>query len=319
VRHVDLNLLRLLDSLMTERSATRAGERLGISQSAVSHGLRRLRDLLDDPLFVRGPNGLEPTERMNQIAPKLKSGLTMLRESLSDPDFDPATSTRCFMIAAVSYVCATLIPHLIARIEQLAPHVEVKILGLPETLSGPIKSRAIDLAIGSFEQLPQSLNAEILYEDRSVWVVNAGHPLAGSRPTLGELMAARQVVVNAAADMAGVRGRIQSGGVKTRVAVDLDEHFGMAEAHFEQGLVTVYDVRTALDIAATSPFAAMVPLRLAQSAVENMGLVMIEPPATPQPIPISMIWHRDLGDDPALIWLRDVIAATARALPPLRP
>src|SRR5256885_7423857 len=95
---LDLNLLRVFEALMQERSATRAGERLGLTQSAISHALNRLRYVLQDELFVRGPDGMQPTERAAEIAPRLRQGLLQLQLALAPADFVPERSDRRFTI-----------------------------------------------------------------------------------------------------------------------------------------------------------------------------------------------------------------------------
>src|ERR1700761_1266423 len=112
---LDLNLLRLFDILMEVRSVGRAADRLGLTQSAVSHALGRLRAQVGDPLFVRGRGGLRPTARASEIAPAIRDGLARLRDAFSTPSFAPATATRVFTIGASSYFCATLLPLVIER------------------------------------------------------------------------------------------------------------------------------------------------------------------------------------------------------------
>ena len=112
---LDLNLLRVFEALMDERSATRAGTRLGLTQSAISHALNRLRYVLKDELFVRGPDGMQPTERAAEIAPRLRQGLLQLQLALSPSEFIPERTDRRFTIACTEYAGAVIIPPLIAE------------------------------------------------------------------------------------------------------------------------------------------------------------------------------------------------------------
>ena len=123
---IDLNLLRVFDTLIEVRSVTRAAGKLGLTQSAVSHALARLRNALDDPLFVRAPGGLQPTARALEIAPGVREGLAQLRGALSPTEFDPATASRTFTLAAGSYFCVLLVPELIARVRAAAPDVVLR-------------------------------------------------------------------------------------------------------------------------------------------------------------------------------------------------
>src|SRR3954468_22247205 len=117
---VDLNLLRVLDALLDERNVTRAGDRLGLSQSAVSHALGRLRLLLDDELFVRRSTGMEPTPRALEIGPAVHTALLQMQAALAPAGFDPATTERRFTIAAGPYGCAVLIPQVVRLLGEKA-------------------------------------------------------------------------------------------------------------------------------------------------------------------------------------------------------
>src|SRR3569623_925529 len=119
--NMDLNLLRVFDAIFEVRSVTRTAERLGLTQSAISHALGRLRQAFGDPLFVRHPTGLQPTARAIEIAPGIREGLAQLQQALAPSPFDPATANRRFRINAGAYFCALLVPELIARARKLAP------------------------------------------------------------------------------------------------------------------------------------------------------------------------------------------------------
>src|SRR5580692_3248575 len=118
---IDLNLLRLFDALVEERSVTRAGARLGVTQSAVSHALNRLRHILQDELFIRGPDGMRPTARAEEIAPRLRHGLNQLQQALAPTSFSPADTQRRFTIAAGAYIGTVLMPGVVARLRPAAP------------------------------------------------------------------------------------------------------------------------------------------------------------------------------------------------------
>src|SRR2546423_3173705 len=137
---LDLNLLRVFEALMQERSATRAGERLGLTQSAISHALNRLRYVLQDELFVRGPDGMQPTERAAEIAPRLRQGLLQLQLALAPADFVPERSDRRFTITCTEYGGAALIPGLIARLRAEAP--KPSLTGFPGKMWGAQRLRS---------------------------------------------------------------------------------------------------------------------------------------------------------------------------------
>jgi len=175
---VDLNLLRVFDTLYELRSVTRAAERLGLTQSAVSHALRRLRDALDDPLFVRAPGGLQPTARAAEIAPGIREGLGQLRGALSPTIFDPATASRRFTIAAGSYFCVLLVPSLVEAARRAAPGIELRVMPMGSELLADLDESVVDLALGAFTRVPARLRTEPLFREEMVWIAAADNPLA---------------------------------------------------------------------------------------------------------------------------------------------
>src|SRR5260370_19097903 len=131
---LDLNLLRVFEALIEERSATRAGSRLGLTQSAISHALNRLRYVMKDELFVLGPDGMQPTERATEIPPRLRQGLLQLQLALAPSEFAPERSDRRFTLTCTEYARAVLMPTLIARLTEAAastpPHTLPNHLGV---------------------------------------------------------------------------------------------------------------------------------------------------------------------------------------------
>ncbi len=126
----DLNLLRVFDVLLEERSVTRTGARLGLTQSAVSHALNRLRYMLGDELFARGPGGMQPTPRAVEMGPQVHAALNQLQAALAPSDFDPATSERRFAVVTGAYAGAILAPPLASRLAEVAPQSELMIAEL---------------------------------------------------------------------------------------------------------------------------------------------------------------------------------------------
>src|SRR5580698_5917194 len=127
---IDLNLLRVFDVLLEERSVTRTGARLGLTQSAVSHALNRLRYMLNDDLFVRGSAGMQPTPRAVEMGPQVHAALNQLQAALAPADFDPATSERRFSVVTGAYASAVLAPGLASRLAEAAPQAELTIAEL---------------------------------------------------------------------------------------------------------------------------------------------------------------------------------------------
>src|SRR5436853_6478740 len=150
--NLELSLLRVFEALMEERSAARAGSRLGLTQSAVSHALNRLRYMLKDELFVRSPDGMQPTERAAEIAPRLRQGLLQLQLALAPSEFTPKTSERRFTITCTEYAGAVLMPALIARLREAAPHASLNVLPSNLGVADTLRTGRADPATGSFRR-----------------------------------------------------------------------------------------------------------------------------------------------------------------------
>src|SRR3954453_1654714 len=151
---LDLNLLRVLDALLEERSATRAGERLGLSQSAVSHALNRLRFALRDELFMRSALGLEPTARALQIGGRVRQGLLQLQIAVTDGGVAPASTDRQFVIACSDYASAAIVPGLMARLRDRAPGASLRVVPSHAGVAEALQTGRVDLGIGSFPPHP---------------------------------------------------------------------------------------------------------------------------------------------------------------------
>src|SRR5512141_1968947 len=176
--NLDLNLMRVFDVLLEERSVTRTGARLGLTQSAVSHALNRLRYMLSDELFMRGPAGMQPTPRAVEMGPQVHAALNQLQAALAPSDFDPATSERRFAVVTGAYASAILAPPVASRLAEVAPQSELMIAEL-----------APDFLVGSVLAAPERFARETILTEQLVWVVRAGHPVfQGERIDLATLV-----------------------------------------------------------------------------------------------------------------------------------
>jgi len=303
---VNLNLLVALDALLAERSVTRAAARVGITQSAMSNALQRLRELYDDPLFERVGRGVVPTARALALAPSLQGGLAMLGATLGTPGFDPATAERTFVLAASDYVEFVLVPPLLRRLEAEAPgvRIEVRSWGLHE-IPEQLASGEVDLMLGFYGKLPPRHEEQLLFDERYVCIVRKGHPTVGKRLTLARYATLDHVVVSQARPERGAADRaaasrpasvdvaLAARGMKRRVAVRVS-HFLMVPR-----LVARTDLVAALSWRVVEPF------------VGTFGLA-VHPPPLPLPAGrIGQVWHARQSADPGARWLRSVIADVA--------
>ena len=315
---LDLNLLRVFEALMQERSATRAGERLGLTQSAISHALNRLRYVLRDELFVRGPDGMQPTERAAEIAPRLRQGLLHLQLALAPTDFVPERTDRRFTITCTEYASVVLIPPLIARLRAEAPHASMTVLPSNMGVAETLRSGRADIAIGSFRRVPEWAASETLMRETRVWVLRADHPAAGQELNLDRLSELPHLVISATGeDEHAIEGYVVDHGLErlvTRSDAGLLQGALVARGLRRAVAVTTPHILGALAAVSESDIAASVPRRLATAFMGRYRLTLFEPPYPSPPFEMMALWHRDHGEQPAIAWLRKLLREVAGGL-----
>lgn len=313
---LDLNLLRVFDALYEEHSATRAGDRLGLTQSAVSHALARLRDFIGDELFVRTSEGMVPTPRAHALAPRVRRGLLEVQSAFQVDAFAPDSSDRRFVIAANPYACAVLLPELVAVLRSAAPGASLRVRPVPVNVVAALDAGRLDLAIAQYGRAPDRLEVEPLLQEQLVWAMRADHPLAAGPLTLERLADVPHLVRGIAdEDQDAAAGFVVEHGVERRVVQDDATVLGLALARIGRERtvrVTMPDSNAALAAVGRSDMAALVPKRLALAVVERYGLVLFDPPYDSPPITVSMLWHRGNGAHPATEWLRAQLRLAAR-------
>jgi DNA-binding transcriptional LysR family regulator len=315
---LDLNLLRVFDALAEEGSVTRAGVRLNLTQSAVSHALGRLRHVLGDELFVRGPDGMRPTARALEIAPRLRLGLDQLQHALTPAAFVAAETSRRFTIATSAYIGATLMPAVIDLIRREAPGAEVRLRAVTETIGEDLQNGRVDIAIGGFGAPGQRFAKEPLFQENIVWALRADHPAAGARTlTLKALADLPHIILASADEDRAVEGRVSEGGLERLVI--WDDAGTLDQALAEHGLqrtigLTTQDTISALAIASKTDMIALAPGRLARAFAEKMRLKLFEPPYVSPPAVIEALWRQDLSHSPPIEWLRGRLRAAAAQL-----
>ncbi len=315
---LDLNLLRVFEALVEERSATRAGARLGLTQSAISHALNRLRYELKDELFVRSPDGMQPTERAAEIAPRLRQGLLQLQLALVPSAFAPERSDRRFTLTCTEYAGAVLMPPLIARLREAAPHTSLNVMPSNLGVAEMLRSGRADLAIGSFRRIPDWAEGEGLMRETRVWVLRSEHPAAGDELTLERLAALPHLVIAATGeDENAVEGYVVDHGLErlvTRSDAGLLQGALAARGLRRNIAVTTPHYLAALAVVGRSDIAALLPRRLATALMGQYRLALFEPPYPSPPFELMALWHREQGDQPALAWLRQQLRELAAEL-----
>jgi DNA-binding transcriptional LysR family regulator len=313
MKNLDLNLLVVFDAVMRERNVLRAGQAIGLSASAVSHALSRLRALLNDELFVRTAAGMVPTARATDMAPLVRDALVSAERAIGPAAFDPETSTRQFCIAATDYMTAVLVPHFLRILTAQAPHAGVTIL--PATridLTAQIDVGRVDVALGAFSDIPHRLRAQLLFDERDVVVVAPDHPLAG-RPVTVEQLSALPLFVVAAGGIED--GQISERGLTRRMEMfdraTLEREFAKIGAKPKLKVIQPHFLALPTLLAGTTA-AAIAPARLADVFLRSGSVAVSELPWAAPATPVQMVWHNHLGHDPAHRWLRRQLEDAAR-------
>lgn len=295
----DLNLLVVFDALMREQHVGRAGERLGLTQPAVSHALGRLRHLVNDPLFVKHAKGMRPTPKAEALADKIAPALRVLQTSLKREEvFDPTEVARTIVIGASDYVDLALVPGLMAHLRDAAPGVDIRLRPTGrETVLQSLRRQEIDFAIGPLASAPEAIDVTPLFTERLVMIGRRDHPALKGELTLDGFTVLSHLLVSPRGDAFGsVDTALRELGRSRRIAITVP-HF--LAAPFIVG---------ATDLVAV--VAERVALRLGDAAGVTMRELPIEVPA----------WTVGLGrlkaarPDPAIDWLIGLISEVAKAV-----
>ncbi len=321
IRSLDLNLLRAFDALFEERNVTRAAHRLGLTQSALSHALNRLRFTLGDELFVRGPAGMRATPRAEEIGPRVREGLLQLGAALAPSVFVPADTERTFAIAAGSYGCAVLLPAVLQAVRSRAPRAQVRVSGAGLGLAEELDSGRADVAVGSFTAIPDRFDTLSLFQETLVWALRADHPVAAEPFSVETLCSVPHVVISMADDGHVVDGAVADSGLERRVVWDDGGIVRRMCAERQMRPPPTYhapDAHAALAFVAATDMAGLLPRRLTEAHAGALGLKLFEPPYPTRPTELVMLWRKE-HDSAALVWLRGLIARAAAGLGPSKP
>ncbi|QFT58323.1 HTH-type transcriptional regulator LeuO [Sulfitobacter sp. THAF37] len=310
----DLNLLRVLDALLDTRSTTRAGQRIGLSQPAVSAALSRLRLALNDPLLVRVGPRLEPTDYALSLADPLRKVLEQTEAVLSGPPlFDPAVAEDRFCLSGSDFFAEMLMPALAEKLGQDAPGVRIQLVDLvPDNFAGALERQDVDLAMVPEMKGPSWMEWQPMFRARFAMIARRGHPRLAALPTPGE------IDLDTFCDLGHIlfspEGNLQAMSDAALAAVGRERRVVMT-------LPVMYGVCSAV---AETDYVAIVPDQLAQKIVTKLNLQILTPPlAMPGPM-IGMIWHRRRTNAAAHRWIRGVIADLMAPLdhetpPPAQP
>lgn len=318
IGRTDLNLLKVFDAVYEERSLVLAGKRLNLTQSAVSHALARLRELVGDELFMRTGKGMVPTGRAAAMAPALRDSLRRIEATLGGEQFEPGQSTRRFVIAANDHLTAVIIAPLARTLQEAAPGVDLVIR--PSTrldLAEQIDLGRIDLAIGIFAQVPARLNSRTMMSQGEAILMRRGHPAARRKLTLRDMAKYPLVTVSVGGQEEGaVGGFIVERGL-ARQSEMFDRHALeealQAEEHKLRARVTVPHSLAIPELLRDTDMLSIVPASLAVALTKTSELLRRQPPYVAGSSIIRAVWHNRDEHDAGHAWLRDLLATTAKA------
>lgn len=307
-RTLDLNLLRVFDVVMAERSLTRAGRRLALTQPAISNAMRRLRDSLRDELVTRQGMMLVPTPRAEALWPVIRSALQQLEQSLAPTGFEPSTDQSTFILTMADATASELMPGLSSWLETQAPGVSLRVV--PLTTRDPrrlLRAETADLAVGHFPAVLADLTARAqsgegvgfqhqrLFDGEYVCVMRRNHPLASAPLTLDAFCAARHLLVSFSGRPYGfVDEALASLGRQRRV------------------VMTVNQFATAGRVVAQSNLLTVLPRHFVQVTGMGNALALRDLPLDVPLVHVDMVWSSHRPSTAALIWLRDAVARAAR-------
>lgn len=293
---LDLNLLRVFDAIHQTRSVTIAASNLHLTQPAVSKHLNRLREVLEDPLFVRTSDGMAPTPRAEAIAGPIRQALSEVRNTIERQlGFDASKSDRTFRVFMSDLGQMVLLPKLLELISREAPAVNIHTVQVPSArMRGvALESGDVDLAVGYFEEFEGSIRCQVLFEEHYVGMVRANHPTIRGTISFEQFLNTPHLVYQPSGGGHGSQDNVVdkafwSAGVERRVAVRVAHTMGISSMVSSTDLLVV------------------VPHRLARASDGLIDVTILELPIDIPRFHIAQYWHDRFHADPGNRWLRSL-------------
>lgn len=309
LKSIDLNLLVYLDVLLQTRSVTQAAESMGISQPAMSNGLRRLRDLFSDPLLIRTKDGMAPTERARELQPLIRKIVADVEMAVEpDKGFDPASTDRVFRLSVSDYSECTLLPPLLRAMHSIAPNITLDVLTPSDVSFKDVESGKVDLVINRFDDLPQSFHHRTIWRDDYACLVSRRNPIRDNF-NLDTYLAASHVWVSKTGMGIGVG--VEPGTMQQLGWVD----DALARLGRKRRIrVFTRHYQAAMQLAELDDLVITLPGKSARLLQDNPDVVILPPPFEIPPTELKMAWSALLQHNPAHQWLRELIARVAAEL-----
>jgi DNA-binding transcriptional LysR family regulator len=290
--NIDLKLLKVFDAIHRSGSLSKAADRLGLSQPAVSQALARLRERFDDPLFVRTPQGMEPTPHAVELLRLVARAITAIEDTMAcHPVFDAAQSRRVFHIGLTDIGQIVLLPQLLRHLRERAPRVELEALSISDQTPSMLEAGEIDLAVGFIAQFDARFYQQALFDERFVCLARAGHPRIRKGISLAAYVAEEHVVVTTSGTGHLVLDRtVERLKIERKVVLRIPSFLALSS------------IVSGTDLLCTVPRRA--GLIMAQHGDVSVWDLPFELPA----YTVRQHWHERQQHDPGCQWLRVTIA-----------
>jgi DNA-binding transcriptional LysR family regulator len=315
-RQIDLNLFRVFEAVMQHRSVNGASRELGVTPSAVSHALSRLRQELGDDLFVPGDGGMEPTARALELMPGVRSGLAHIDDAIGIKPFVPSEATRTFRIVSAEYAIITVLTPLIARLAEIAPNIKLRVFPSNRVdVTRHLDDGRIDLVIGWFNEVPVRMRRMTIRMEQEALVVRPGHPLTEGQITKERLLDFPYVVVElTGSDDTPADGFMEERGLRRRVWIErllLDEG-GDSDQIIRRMTVSVPYFAAVPALLQRTDMVATLPLSLVQPLAKHGIVEQIDLPYKPLEVKVEAVWHQRSERDAGVQWLIGEMLAVAQ-------
>lgn len=297
MKHQELHLLYVFDAIMTERSVTRAADRLSMTQPAVSNAISRMRQVWQDPVFVRKGREIEPSSYAFSLWEQIREPIYTLSTAVDSSTFDPGNARRTFRIAVTDITVELIWRELVDRLQEIGPGIDVHAVPYtPEGTYDDLREANVDLAIGAITHHDHSLRSIWLFQGRFQLAMCRSHPLAGKPVSLDDYLEARHLLVSLSGDAYGtVDNHLDQIGVNRRVAVTVNEFGGVPRLLRQSNLI------------------AAVPEILLRNEEFTRDLWVTPLPFELDPMNLCLFWHARHDRDPGVAWMRKLIEKLIKA------
>lgn len=298
LHRIDLNLLVVLDAIFSEGGITKAGEKLHLTQPAISHALGRLRELFGDPLFVREGRRMVPTPLARSLMQPVRRALHSLEVTLNEvQQFDPATTQRHFNIAVRDVLEATVLPPLMARVATEAPSIDISAIRTDRrTLESELAAGSLDAALDILLPLSEDVRHQRISVDRLVVVARKHHPATTKKFDLAAYLRAHHVLVSSRRSGPGLEdAELNRQGFKRRIRLRCQHYFAACRVVSETDLLLT------------------MPERYARIANRQYGNQILPFPMGMPSMDAYLYWHASVDKEPASRWLREQLIATVES------